>query len=926
MPGIFIGVGGIGGSIVTRVQQELKARVAIAGDSPAAQARADQFQFFNLDTTVNAAGGTSGLTDTLDLPPGQEKFSVDRRIRAWHSGGDDWFKEWWPVKKGSPVLPGDFFVGAGQVRVKGKLAYRIALTGQQGPAVMSRADRAVAKIQDVLGVGGAMRPIPVYIVCSLSGGSGSGMVLTLAQHLRNRLPGHCQLIGCFLTASVAELASGQHDKVSMWANADAALREIDYCQRKAGEADHGLDPFFTWGSGTTQVELDERAFQYSYVFTRNNMEGKAFQSIDQYVRLVSETLIAESFSDLMSPVGTSAIDQPHSQFAAALTASPETRQRSNTYASAAVGELIYPAERIARHLARRYATSVLDRVIAGDDGQVNGAVDSLLQAEKLRWEGSASLQLRLRDRLINPNTGAPVLIPPFRTPLAVGDDQPFMQANRAQAVSQVNQAKQGLDADAARFRDHIDKRRGVVLDEYSAPLGGIRHFARQVLATGGPGGLGLASVCVRTVRQELERQWSHLNDLIEGAEEGGKRTGGKKADLQNQEERWAGRVKRLENTFGSGITRIFGKNGRAAKEQFEKETWRPYQRVVEELQLLDAGRALYRGLIDETRRVEAALDVLVQETTRLRRDLALRSQTDLGQQGFEGSLDVPILDDPRLVDDYFGSLLAQVSASGVVRCAQRLTIDDGMGDGGLILAAFDRLVSNTAVANDPFRQQYQAEVESFVVLDGTGQVTEDVKRQTIWDALTAEFEGRQRLGMEDEATKRAQIAAQQQRDQVQQQQQVGTDWGAVAQRFFMSNKLDQCIERVRPFWQLDDITMNVHHVKGYGFTILGADEVAYRNATNTLGIANFLQEVAARIGSGSVEWLPGKHSISVYSRYGVVPLFCLAESERDQLAEATRQMTAQGKFLYTDRRLAKLVDPKLEPGGRDEEIEGESDS
>ncbi|HET7094612.1 MAG TPA: tubulin-like doman-containing protein, partial [Thermomicrobiales bacterium] len=222
MPGIFIGIGGIGGSIVAQVRQSLALRVAFAHDSPSAQEAAGQFRFLLIDTWKDGVALGFDAAECFDLPEGKDKFGVDDKIESWHHGGDAAFHNWWPEHKGAPLRTGAFSSGAGQLRIKGKLAYRIALTGQ-GRSVVEAVRDALHAIDAVLGPAPGLRTVPIYLVCSLGGGTGSGMALTLAQHLRQSMPEYCPLIGVFPLAGVTALGPGAADGGSIWANTDAAL-------------------------------------------------------------------------------------------------------------------------------------------------------------------------------------------------------------------------------------------------------------------------------------------------------------------------------------------------------------------------------------------------------------------------------------------------------------------------------------------------------------------------------------------------------------------------------------------------------------------------------------------------------------------------------------------------------------------------------
>lgn len=105
-----------------------------------------------------------------------------------------------------------------------------------------------------------LHKIPVYVVASLGGGTGSGIVLTLAKHLRRTLPTYCVLQGVFLLASISALAPGKADEASIWANTDAALREIDYFQRSQAFRLDQPTPYLEWPGAGNRIPNREEPF------------------------------------------------------------------------------------------------------------------------------------------------------------------------------------------------------------------------------------------------------------------------------------------------------------------------------------------------------------------------------------------------------------------------------------------------------------------------------------------------------------------------------------------------------------------------------------------------------------------------------------------------------------------------------------------
>ena len=170
----------------------------------------------------------------------------------------------------------------------------------------------------------------------------------------------------------------------------------------AGSPQNKLTPYFQWPGEGNVLYGEQRPFEFVYLFGRENQSGQALGEFTQYARMIGEALVAESFSSLIDEGLETGIRGPHSQFTMHLQAKPEIEGRPTSYASAAIGSLVYPAERIERHLARRYAVAVLDRMVQSDASRGAAAGEGFLKDHALLWSGTPSL----REELTKPITTA----------------------------------------------------------------------------------------------------------------------------------------------------------------------------------------------------------------------------------------------------------------------------------------------------------------------------------------------------------------------------------------------------------------------------------------------------------------------------------------------------------------------------------------
>lgn len=148
----------------------------------------------------------------------------------------------------------------------------------------------------------------VYVICSLCGGTGSGMFLDVAYLLRKIVgvdPSTKRFVGIFVMPEVYEpVIENQHIK-RIYANAYAALREMDYLLNSPKRS------YLIKGKDHTFVDFkgDVTPFDFVFLFNNKNRRGsvisqrqvsgdKPMAIDDRVAQYISETII----TDVLSPV------------------------------------------------------------------------------------------------------------------------------------------------------------------------------------------------------------------------------------------------------------------------------------------------------------------------------------------------------------------------------------------------------------------------------------------------------------------------------------------------------------------------------------------------------------------------------------------------------------------------------------------------
>ncbi|MBX9694073.1 MAG: tubulin-like doman-containing protein, partial [Cyanobacteria bacterium] len=219
-------------------------------------------------------------------------------------------REWYP----DPEMKVDFpkaARGSGQVRMFGRIGL---YKGDNLPITYRWLQTAAHEVADPA----AWSTFPsfsvdqklqfVYVICSLCGGTGSGMFLDIAYLLRKIVgvdPSTKRFVGVFVMPEVYEpVIENQHIK-RIYANAYAAMRELDYLMNSPRRS------YVIKGKDHTFVDYqgDVPPFDFAFLFSNKNRRGavisqrqvsgeKPMAIDDRVAQYISETIV----TDILSPV------------------------------------------------------------------------------------------------------------------------------------------------------------------------------------------------------------------------------------------------------------------------------------------------------------------------------------------------------------------------------------------------------------------------------------------------------------------------------------------------------------------------------------------------------------------------------------------------------------------------------------------------
>lgn len=282
-PTIVIGIGGTGLAVLRRLKQLLRRYYR--------HEELDIFQFIVFDTAAE------------EVPEGEEPLDAgefvhfspfDAADTIRHLDENEYVAPWWPGGLERPYRPSFSGTGANRVRAVGRLVLFNYMGNTIIPRLRTKIDRAI-EINAQHGMGATS--IKFYLVCSLAGGTGSGMVLDVAYVARMlglRSQPTAYVTG-ILVADDAFLPKSQtaNTAAEFSANTYAALREINHFSANRRFREHYDDM-----TSTEELPAGFRPFDIAYLLGLHNAEGQALESFESLADMVAAEMMVEIASPL----------------------------------------------------------------------------------------------------------------------------------------------------------------------------------------------------------------------------------------------------------------------------------------------------------------------------------------------------------------------------------------------------------------------------------------------------------------------------------------------------------------------------------------------------------------------------------------------------------------------------------------------------
>ncbi|MBD2101772.1 tubulin-like doman-containing protein [Leptolyngbya sp. FACHB-261] len=337
-PTVIIGVGGTGKEILVKVRRMI---VELYGSLDALPI----VSFLHIDTEQNAKVSEPQvvLKQDISLRPAEQVWAKVEDAKAILNklSSYEYLTEWFPSQlKGTDSI----LAGAGQIRALGRFAFSLNYQ-----AIKTSFNNAKARIvghekfmldhwQVQLDKG-----INIFVVCSLSGGTGSGMVLDLAYNLRDWVPpselpqssAYLVLPGAF---------SGLGDRVI--ANAYAALMELNHYSRNNTRFESQYSS--NQSDRISAQSGQDVPFNFCYLVGNSN-DKVTFPNLSSVLEMVAQNLFLD-FSSGFSQYKKLVRDNVRKQWA-----SPDALGYPQSFISFGLSSIQFPVERVLNACASRLA-------------------------------------------------------------------------------------------------------------------------------------------------------------------------------------------------------------------------------------------------------------------------------------------------------------------------------------------------------------------------------------------------------------------------------------------------------------------------------------------------------------------------------------------------------------------------------------------
>ena len=345
-PSMVIGVGGIGADICARVARQLSENMPDK----------NSIQFAIMDTDINTIHelhreGFRGI---------EIQLSDNRTVKNCRESILDRLDDWYPQ---SDIFDRKSMTeGAGQQRSISRLAFDYSLRENK----LDELFHALRELKEVA-LDASDQQIRIYIISSLAGGTGSGIILPLAlclnRYIQKTFGDNLALCKGFFVLSSAIKNNVKHklEKQSLDSNAYATVKELDAFMRLA-DGDNAryqnLGIHIPDGESYEYQKYMDSSYEYCYLFGMINDEKNGLHSFEDLKNQVAMAVYLQACSPIHNR-NNSREDNTLKFLIQRMIA--KGSNKLSRFGSIGCGELVYPYDILRRYYAIRRAVTVMER-------------------------------------------------------------------------------------------------------------------------------------------------------------------------------------------------------------------------------------------------------------------------------------------------------------------------------------------------------------------------------------------------------------------------------------------------------------------------------------------------------------------------------------------------------------------------------------
>lgn len=286
---LFVGLGGIGSDIITRVALKCDAK------------EKENLRFVAMDTDANELSGVKNEKANIIPVQTSSTQSVLDYLNSDKSAMEDWF----PVN--TTLYDKTVSEGAGQVRAISRLALNATIKSGNINALYNAIDDLFLKD------GGDMKQaLRVIIVSSIAGGTGSGISMIVGMLIREYLHEHyrekaCIIRGYLVMPGVCDtFGPSESERASLRRNGYATIKEINAFMMKASgfcgvrkDLERFQDLKIDVPTSTGEVkQLEGLPFDFCFLLDQLDKSQASMSTMEQYKEFAAQSLFEQNIGPM----------------------------------------------------------------------------------------------------------------------------------------------------------------------------------------------------------------------------------------------------------------------------------------------------------------------------------------------------------------------------------------------------------------------------------------------------------------------------------------------------------------------------------------------------------------------------------------------------------------------------------------------------